>query len=98
MHRVSLEPVCHRLNVKGEILDPALDELHPVTAKFCCHLRLVLARKCQHIVIHIDTDHTAFRTNELCRHVADLSAAAAKVEDDITRVDKTRRVSATIIL
>ena len=96
-HRIICEVSLKDLKVDRQIFDSGLEESNAIITKLLPHLRLILARQRQHIVIHIDADDHAGGSDELRGHITNLAAAAAEVEYHVAIANITRRIAATVI-
>ncbi len=81
--RVRFEVLRERVDIERQVLDTALVETDTVITEALRHLCLVAARQRKHLVVHIDTDHPALAADQLRRHVADLAATGAQVQDRV---------------
>ncbi len=97
-NRIRAQMMLHRLDIERQVLNVPLSELHPITAQYSRHFRLILARQRKHLVIHVNTDHAAAGPRLPGGHVADFPCPRTEIEYDISRPDIAGRITTTVVL
>ena len=80
-HRVRFQPRLGLVDIKAQVLDPALAEADVAVADLLRHLGLVLARQCEHVVVDIHADDLAGRNVEfIIKELGDFTRTIGKIK------------------
>ena len=68
-----------------------------ISIEFYRHLGLIFSGKSQHVIIHVHANNQPGFANKLRCHVADLATARAQIQNHITLLHVTGRITAAIV-
>jgi len=97
LDRVVIQPALESIDVERQILNSPATKLDVAMSDVFGDRGSRFTSETQHFVIHVDTDHTTFRPDDLGGDEADLTASASEIEQGLIGTDISRGVSAAIV-